>query len=131
MAISRNRKKRNRKRQRLQAEAEVCHSETVEAAACGSSETAKDGIEEQTLDGDQAPDVDVARELREELRQIRGDLLQLRRSNKGLLIQLRRVRNSNAALEKKLDDKSRMLEKEQLGGTLGSCLVSVYGSYGL
>ncbi|CAE7642131.1 sol [Symbiodinium sp. CCMP2592] len=113
MAISKNRKKRIRKRQRLQAEAEVCNSETVEAGACGSSETSKDGREEQTLDGDQAPDVDLLRELREELRQVRGDLLLLSKSNKGFLIQLRRAHSSNAALQKKLDDKSRMFEKEQ------------------
>ena len=112
MAISKNRKKRNRRRQRLQAEAEVCRSETAEATACGSPETTKGEIEEPTLTGDQAPNVDVMTELQEELRQVRGDLLLLSRSNKGLLILLRRMR-SNTALQKKVDDKTRMLEKEQ------------------
>ena len=90
MAISKNRKKRNRRRQRLQAEAEVCNSETAEAAACGSSETPKDGVQEQAFHGDQAPRLDVVTELQEALRQARGDLLLLKKSNKGLLIQLRR-----------------------------------------
>ncbi|CAE7825541.1 unnamed protein product [Symbiodinium sp. CCMP2456] len=36
-----------------------------------------------------------------------------KRSNKGLLIQLRRVHSSNTALQKKLDDQTGMLEKEQ------------------
>ena len=86
---------------------------TAEAAACGSSETPKDGIQEQAFHGDQAPRLDVVTELQEALRQARGDLLLLKKSNKGLLIQLRRVRSSNTALQKKLDDKTRMLEKEQ------------------
>lgn len=111
--LGKNRKKRNKRRQRLQAEAEVCNSETAEAAACGSSETPKDGVQEQTFHGDQAPKTDVVTELQEALRQARGDLLLLKKSNKGLLIQLRRVRSSNTALQKKLDDKTRMLEKEQ------------------
>ncbi|CAE7642113.1 Tnks [Symbiodinium sp. CCMP2592] len=103
MAISKN--KRNRRRRRIQAEAEVCISET-KSEVCGNSETAKDDTEERTLDG-----VDVG-QLQEELRQARGDLLLLRKSNQGLSRQLSQVRSSNTALEMKLHEQTRMLEKE-------------------
>ena len=106
MAISKNKRNRRRRRiQAIQAEAEVCISETA-SEGCGNSETAKDDTEERSLDG-----VDVG-QLQEELRQARGDLLLLRKSNQGLSRQLSQLRSSNTALEMKLDDKTRMLEKE-------------------
>ncbi|CAE7854064.1 unnamed protein product, partial [Symbiodinium microadriaticum] len=92
-------------------------SPTAQAAATGSPAagagtpmapgTGKDGTEEQ------APDADAVAELQEELRQARGDLLALSKSNEGLLTQLKRERGSNTALQQKLDDQTRMLQKEQ------------------
>ena len=108
MAISKNKKNRNIRWQRLQVEVdESGSSETIEAEVFGSSKTGKYGTEEQ------APNADAVAELQEELRQARGDLLALSKSNKGLLTQLKRARSSNTALQQKFDDQTRMLQKEQ------------------